>query len=102
MKSETSELQLQGCWRPQDGQVTRRRFSSSMFFPSPAFVMSHAAADVTAMSSSMWGSIGTSLLYTTSSGMWMCPVVQLAPPRIGYVGVKLGSGQIGVPEHFLN
>jgi hypothetical protein len=73
-----------------------------MFFPSPAFVISHAAADARAKNSSVWGSIGTSLLTTTSAGMWMCPVVQLAPPRVGYVGVELCRGEIGVTEHFLN
>src|SRR3954447_6363866 len=34
--------------------------------------------------------------------MWMCPEIQLAAPRIGYVRVELCSGEIGVAEHFLN
>src|SRR2546421_3347505 len=29
-------------------------------------------------------------------------VVQLAPPPIGYVGVELGRGQVGVSEHLLD
>ena len=28
--------------------------------------------------------------------------IQLAPPSIGYVGVELRGGEIGMPEHFLN
>ena len=34
--------------------------------------------------------------------MWMCPEIQLAAPRIGYVRVELCRGEIGVAEHFLN
>jgi hypothetical protein len=34
--------------------------------------------------------------------MWMCPEIQLATPRIGYVRVELCRGEIGVAEHFLN
>ena len=73
-----------------------------MFLPSPAFIISHAAPDATAMNSSMCGSIVTFSLLRLPAGMWMCPVVQLAAPRIGYVRVELGSGEIGVAEHFLN
>jgi len=29
-------------------------------------------------------------------------VIQLASPSIGYVCVELGSGEIGMTEHFLN
>jgi hypothetical protein len=73
-----------------------------MFLPSPAFIISHAAPDATAMNSSMCGSIVTFSLLRLPAGMWMCPEIQLAPPRIGYVRVELCRGEIGVPEHFLN
>ena len=62
------QVQLQPSCRPQDGQVTRRRFGSSMFLPSPAFVISHAAADARAMNSSTCGSMVTSLLTTFFGG----------------------------------
>src|SRR5712691_9185914 len=32
----------------------------------------------------------------------MCSVVQLSPPPIGYVGVELGRGEVGVAEHLLD
>jgi hypothetical protein len=54
------------------------------------------------MNSSTCGSIDTFLLRQLSSGMWMCPVVQLATPRIGYVGVDLGRRHVGVAQHLLD
>ena len=39
---------------------------------------------------------------TSPPGVWMSLVVQLAPPTIGYVGVELGRGEVGVPEHLLH
>lgn len=68
----------------------RLRFSSSAFLPSPAFVISHAAADARAMKSSTCGSIGNLFLRARSSaGVGVRPVIQLPTPPIGYVRVQL-------------
>lgn len=72
-----------------------------MFFASPAFVISHAAADASAMISSTWGSIDTLFLRSPAS-VWVRSVVQLPAPPIGYVGVELCRRQIGMSQHFLN
>jgi len=34
--------------------------------------------------------------------MWVRLKVQLAPTPIGYVGVQLGRGEVGVAEHLLD
>jgi hypothetical protein len=72
-----------------------------MFFASPAFIISHAAADASAMKSSTCGSIDTWFLRSPSS-VWVRSVIQLPTPPIGYVGVELGRGEIGMAEHLLN
>src|SRR5207302_4270531 len=40
-------------------------------------------------------------LETCPARMRMRSVVQLPPPSIGYAGVELGRGEVGVPEHLL-
>jgi hypothetical protein len=79
----------------------RFRFSSSAFFEIPAFIISHAAPDARAISSSTCGSIGN-LFLRGSASVRMRSEVQLPPPTIGYVGIELGRGKIGMSEHFLN
>jgi hypothetical protein len=73
-----------------------------MFFASPAFIISHAAAETSITISSTCGSIDTMLLGCSTSGVWMRLVVQLATTPIGYVGIELGRGEIGVAEHLLD
>ena len=83
-------MQLQPSWRPQEGHTERLRFSSSAFLDSPAFIISHAAADARAMKSSTCGSIDNLFLSGDSSaGVGVRPVVQLPTPPIGYVGIEL-------------
>ena len=84
-------MQLQPSWRPQEGHTVRLRLSSSAFLDSPAFVISHAAADARAMRSSTCGSIDNLFLRDRSSaGVGVRPVIQLPTPPIGYVRVELG------------
>jgi hypothetical protein len=77
------------------------RFSSSAFFEIPAFIISHAAPDARAISSSTCGSI-VNLFLRGSVSVRVRSVVQLPPPPIGYVGIELSCRKIGMSEHFLN
>jgi hypothetical protein len=86
--------------RPHDWQRTRLRFGSRTFFASPAFVISHAAPDAT-ISISTCGSINTCVLRGSAS-VRVRSKVQLTTSAIGYVGVNLCGGKIGMTEHFLN
>jgi hypothetical protein len=79
----------------------RFRFSSSAFFEIPAFIISHAAPDARAISSSTCGSIGN-LFLRGSASVRVRSEIQLPPPPIGYVGIELGRREIGMSEHFLN
>ena len=78
------------------------RFSSSTFFASPAFIISQAAADARAISSSTCGSSCNVFLRGSSARVGMRLEIQLPTPLVGYVGVELGGREIGMSEHFLN
>jgi hypothetical protein len=94
---------LQRSLRPHDGQTWRRRFSSSAFFARPAFIISHAAPDASAMTSSACGSIGNVVFLSPApASVGVRPVIQLSTAAVGYVGVQLGRREIGMAEHFLN
>jgi hypothetical protein len=81
----------------------RRRFRSRTFFASPACSISQAAPDASAMNSSTCGSIGNLVVLSPlAARVRMCSKVQLPTAPVGYVGVELGSREIGMPEHFLN
>src|SRR5437016_12728776 len=88
--------------RPHEGQLRRLRRASSAFFASPARVISQAIAATTAIEIVMWrsGVIGSVSRVAFSVGVG--PVVQLAPPAIGYVRVELGRRWIVMSEQFLN
>jgi hypothetical protein len=75
---------------------------SSAFFASPAFVISHAAADARTKKSSTCGSIDNLFLRCSLVSVGVRLEIQLPAPPIGYVGVQLGCRKIGMSQHFLN
>src|SRR5204862_1145560 len=79
--------QVQRSWRPQDGQVGRLRRSSSVFFASPACIISHAAAEARAMISTACGLDVIPFLRRLPPRMWVRLKVQLTTTAIGYVRV---------------
>ena len=78
------------------------RFSSSAFFASPALIISHAAPDARAIRSSTCGSSCNLFLRVSSTSVRVRLEIQLATALVGYVGIELGRGEIGMAEHFLN
>src|SRR5918994_4405206 len=92
-------------WRPQEGQIRLRRFSSSACFFSPENVIVQAtaiarAANVTSCGSSVIGR--RPLQSRTPARMWVRSKVQLAASPIGYVRIELGGREVGVTQHLLN
>ena len=75
--------------RPQEGQLRRLRRSSRAFFASPARIISQAIPATTAIEIVMCrsGVIGPS--FWMPPGVGVSSEVQLTPPSVGYVGVKL-------------
>src|SRR2546421_4614915 len=88
--------------RPQEGQLRRLRRSSSAFFASPARVISQAIAATTAIEIVMWRSGVIVSVSRVAFSVGVGPVVQLAPPAIGYVRVDLGGRRIIKKKQFLN
>ncbi len=86
--------------RPHEGQIRRSRLFSSMFFPSPARVISHAVAETTISGISRCGSevMGLGL----SPRVRVRLEIQLPPSPVGYVRVELGRGKVGMSEQLLN
>jgi hypothetical protein len=82
--------------------VIRLRFISSAFFARPALIISHAAADARAISSSTCGSSCNVFLRGSSARVGMRLEIQLPTALVGYVGVELRGREIGMSEHFLN
>ena len=79
--------------------------SSSAFVASPAFIISHATPEARAIRSSTCGSSDNVLFLRSScssSSVRMSLEIQLPTSLVGYVGIELGGGEIGMPEHFLN
>ena len=94
--------------RPQDGQTRRRFLRSSAFFCRPAMVISQPAESVPMIKITRCSAMGIAVLSRVSESsnllarVRMRLEVQLAAAAIGYVGVELGRGEIGVPEHLLD
>ena len=92
-------------WRPHDGQTRRRRFHSSAFFDTPAYIITYPTAGTSTSSRVVCGSIGVirpSFGSVRATRVWMRSVVQLPTPPIGYVGVELRRREVGVSEHLLD
>src|SRR5207248_2995097 len=66
------------------------------------FIISHAAPDARAIRSSTCGSSGKLFLRVSSTSVRVRLEIQLPTALVGYVGIELRRGEIGVPEHFLN
>ena len=81
---------MQRSWRPHEGQVRCLRFSSSTFFASPALIISQAAADARAITSSTCGSSCKVFLRGSSARVRVRLEIQLPTPLVGYVRVELG------------
>src|SRR5919106_5079106 len=90
--------------RPQEGQIRRRCFSSSMCFFRPAKHIVQPTAIIRATSTATCGSsvIGVRPSSRSPSRVGMCPKIQLPTPAVGYVGVELGGREVGVAEHLLH
>jgi len=76
--------------------------NSSAFLARPAFIISHAAPEAIAIRRVTCGSRCNVVLRVSTTSVGMRLEIQLPTPPVGYVGVQLGGGEIGMTEHFLD